>query len=68
MIHNPPLREVQYQLWHLRQRVAHKANRFRMAWRYAMGRLTTDDAQVITMDLRHIAGWYALAEALEQAA
>ena len=40
------------QLWLLK--------RWRLAWRYASGRLTVDDAQTIFGQVKEVAGWYPL--------
>jgi hypothetical protein len=43
-----------------RYRAGCRLEQWRRAWRYAAGRLSTDDAQRLILDCRHPAGWYSL--------
>ena len=43
-----------------RYRLATSAQRLRLAWRYAVGRLSQDDAQYLMLECRTRAGWYPL--------
>ena len=45
-------------LW--RYRVQARRARLRRTWRYAIGRLTPDDAQRLMLDCRFAAGWHPL--------
>ena len=41
-------------------RLQNASRRWLRAFAYATGRLTADDAQIITIDCRYAAGWYSL--------
>jgi hypothetical protein len=43
-----------------RYRLATSAQRLRLAWGYAFGRLSQDDAQQVMLECRAPAGWYPL--------
>ena len=41
-------------------RVCHRLARWRRGWRYAVGRLSADEAQRLMLDCRYPAGWHPL--------
>lgn len=43
-----------------RYRAGYRLAQWRQAWRYAIGRLSADDAQRLILDCRYRAGWHSL--------